>query len=102
MCIRDRYLVVRARNFGADVIAIPERHPEGYSNVKELGNVLYTDYVYPFEIASVILLVAIIAAIALTMRKRPETKYQNPAQQVAVKASDRLRVVAMQAEEKDS
>ncbi len=100
--VAEMYLVVRARNFGADVIAIPERHPEGYSNVRELGNVLYTDYVYPFEIASVILLVAIIAAIALTMRKRPETKYQNPAQQVAVKAKDRLRVVAMKAEEKDS
>ena len=98
--VAEMYLVVRARNFGADVIAIPERHPEGYSNVKELGNVLYTDYVYPFEIAAVILLVAIIAAIALTMRKRPETKYQNPAQQVAVKAKDRVRIVEMKAEEK--
>ena len=100
--VAEMYLVVRARNFGPGVIAIPERHPEGYSNVKELGNVLYTDYVYPFEIASVILLVAIIAAIALTMRKRPETKYQNPAQQVAVKAKDRVRIVEMKAEEKDS
>ena len=61
---------------------------------------LYTDYVYPFEIAAVILLVAIIAAIALTMRKRPETKYQNPAQQVVVKRADRVRLVKMQAEEK--
>jgi len=66
--------------------------------VREIGSVLYTDYVYPFEIASVILLVAIIAAIALTMRKRPETKSQDRAQQVAVKARDRVRVVEMKAE----
>jgi NADH-quinone oxidoreductase subunit J len=82
------------------VVAIPARHPEGYSNVRELGGVLYTDYVYPFEIAAVILLVAIIAAIALTMRKRPETKYQDPSQQVAVKPADRVRIVSMKAEEK--
>ncbi len=63
---------------------------------------LYTDYVYPFEIAAVILLVAIIAAIALTMRKRPETKSQNPAEQVAVKRSDRVRLVAMKAERKQT
>jgi NADH-quinone oxidoreductase subunit J len=98
--VAEMYLVVRARNFGADVIAIPQRHPESYSNVRELGSVLYTDYVYPFEIASVILLVAIIAAIALTMRKRPETKYQNPTQQVAVKRTERVRIVEMKAEKK--
>jgi len=97
----EMYLVVRARNFGETVIAIPARHPEGYSNVKALGGVLYTDYVYPFEIAAVILLVAIIAAIALTMRKRPETRYQNPVEQVAVKAKDRVRVIEMKAEEKN-
>ncbi|NIP19001.1 MAG: NADH-quinone oxidoreductase subunit J, partial [Xanthomonadales bacterium] len=71
-----------------------------YSNVRELGGVLYTDYVYPFEIAAVILLVAIIAAIALTMRKRPETKYQDPSQQVTVKRDERVRLVSMQAEKK--
>jgi NADH-quinone oxidoreductase subunit J len=96
----EMYLVVRARNFGEDIIAIPERHGADYSNVREIGAVLYTDYVYPFEIASVILLVAIIAAIALTMRKRPETRSQDPAQQVAVKREDRVRVVSMKAEEK--
>ena len=94
-------MVVGVKNFGSAVVAIPERHPEGYSNVRELGGVLYTDYVYPFEIASVILLVAIIAAIALTMRKRPETKSQNPARQVAVKSQDRVRIVKMKAEEKN-
>jgi NADH-quinone oxidoreductase subunit J len=95
-------MVVGVKNFGSEVVAIPARHPEGYSNVRELGGVLYTDYVYPFEIASVILLVAIIAAIALTMRKRPETRYQNPAQQIAVQPRDRVRVVKMKAEEKNS
>ena len=94
-------MVVGVKNFGSDVVAIPERHPEGYSNVRELGSVLYTDYVYPFEIASVILLVAIIAAIALTMRKRPETRSQNPARQIAVKSRDRVRIVKMKAEEKN-
>lgn len=92
--------VVGAKYFGSDVVAIPARHPEGYSNVRELGGVLYTDYVYPFEIAAVILLVAIIAAIALTMRKRPETKYQDPSQQVTVKRDERVRLVSMQAEKK--
>ena len=101
LIVIEMYMVVRARNFGADVMAIPERHPEGYSNVREIGSVLYTDYVYPFEIASVILLVAIIAAIALTMRKRPETKYQNPSEQVAVKSRDRVRIVEMKSEEKN-
>jgi len=96
----EMFMVVGARHFGSAVVAIPARHAEGYSNVRELGSVLYTDYVYPFEIASVILLVAIIAAIALTMRKRPETKYQNPSQQVVVKRADRVRLVSMKAEEK--
>ena len=96
----EMFAVVGVKYFGSDVVAIPERHGADYSNVRELGNVLYTDYVYPFEIASVILLVAIIAAIALTMRKRPGTKSQNVAQQVAVKSTDRVRVVKMMSEEK--
>ena len=81
-------------------MAIPARHPEGYSNTRELGSVLYTDYVYPFELAAVILLVAIIAAITLTMRKRPETRYQDPVDQIAVKSKDRIRVVSMKSEDK--
>jgi NADH-quinone oxidoreductase subunit J len=93
-------MVVGAKHFGSEVIAIPERHAADYSNVREIGSVLYTDYVYPFEIASVILLVAIIAAIALTMRKRPETKSQDPARQVAVKSAERVRIVKMKAEKK--
>ncbi|MDX1697469.1 MAG: NADH-quinone oxidoreductase subunit J [Thiohalobacterales bacterium] len=93
-------MVVGAKQFGSDVVAIPERHGADYSNVRELGSVLYTDYVFPFEVASVILLVAIIAAIALTMRRRPETKYQDVAKQVTVKRADRVRLVSMEAEEK--
>jgi len=69
--------------------------PADYSNTKELGRLLYTEYLYPFEIAAVILLVAIVAAIALTLRRRKTTKYQNPAQQVAVKRADRVRLVSM-------
>jgi NADH-quinone oxidoreductase subunit J len=72
----------------------------GYSNTKELGRVLYTDYVYPFELAAVLLLVAIVAAIALTMRRRKDTKFQDPARQVVVRRRDRVRLVSMPAEKK--
>ena len=71
-----------------------------YSNTEALGEILYTVYVYPFEIAAIILLVAIVAAIALTFRRRPTTKYQNPDKQISVKRNDRVRVVKMDAEEK--
>ena len=74
--------------------------PEGYSNTKALGAVLYTEHVYAFEIAAVILLLAIVAAITLTMRKRPGLKVQNIAAQVAVRAKDRVRIVKMDAEKK--
>ena len=65
------------------------------SNTKELGKVLYSDYIYPLEIAAVILLVAIIAAIALTLRERKDSKSQNPAEQVRVKRADRVTLVKM-------
>jgi NADH-quinone oxidoreductase subunit J len=91
-------LVVGARNFGLDKFAEPVRHGADYSNTRELGRVLYTDYMYPFEIAAVVLLVAIIAAIALTMRRRPGTRHQDPSRQVQVKKSDRLRIVEMESE----
>ena len=75
-------------------------YPEGYSNTKALGSVLYTEHVYAFEIAAVILLLAIVAAITLTMRKRPGLKIQNIASQVAVRAKDRIRIVKMDAEKR--
>jgi NADH-quinone oxidoreductase subunit J len=73
----------------------------GGSNTKALGSLVYTEYVYPFELAAVILLVAIIAAIALTHRKRRETKYQNPAEQIKVRARDRLRVLNIPSEKRE-
>ncbi len=97
----EMILVLRSKSFDAASMPEPARHAADYSNTRELGSVLYTDYVYPFEIASVILVVAIIAAIALTMRKRPGTKVQNPAEQVKVRREDRVRVVKMEAESKD-
>jgi len=72
----------------------------GGSNTKALGALVYTEYVYPFEIAAVILLVAIIAAIVLTHRKRRETKYQNPAEQVQARPRDRLRILNIPSEKK--
>jgi NADH-quinone oxidoreductase subunit J len=74
------------------------QHAANYSNVKELGRLVYTDYVYPFELAAVLLLVAIVAAIALTLRRRKDSKSQNVAQQVAVRREDRIRVMQMPAE----
>jgi NADH-quinone oxidoreductase subunit J len=74
--------------------------PPPGGNTKALGVLVYTDYVYPFEIAAVILLVAIVAAIALTHRRRKETKYQDPGEQVKVRRSERLRVLSMPAEKK--
>ena len=74
--------------------------PSGYSHIKVLGRLIYTDYVYPFEIAAVILLVAIVAAIALTLRGRKDSKYQNPGQQVSVKRADRIQLISMSAEPK--
>jgi NADH-quinone oxidoreductase subunit J len=66
-----------------------------YSNTRALGEVIYTDYVFPFEVAAVILLVAIVAASALTLRTRKETKYQDPAEQLSARPGDRLRIVKM-------
>jgi NADH-quinone oxidoreductase subunit J len=72
--------------------------PANYSNTRELGRVLYTDYAYAFEIAAVILLVAIIAAIALTLRRRKDRRHQDPSQQVKARREDRVRLVSMPAE----
>lgn len=71
-----------------------------YSNTKELGKLLYTQYLYPVEIAAVILLVAMIAAIALTLRQRKDSKAINPSQQIRVRAKDRLEVVKVTATQK--
>jgi NADH-quinone oxidoreductase subunit J len=76
----------------------PKPTPANYSNTKELGRVLYTDYALAFEIAAVILLVAIVAAIALTLRRRKDSRYQDPAQQVRARRGERVRLVSMPSE----
>jgi NADH-quinone oxidoreductase subunit J len=77
---------------------VPE--PADYSNTLALGEVIYTRYAYPFELAAVLLLVAIVAAIALTMRHRQGLKAQDVARQVAVRAADRVRIVKVEAEKR--
>ena len=94
LMVIEMWLVVSGRQFSS----MAEPTPESVSNTKQLGRLLYTDYVLSFELAAVILLVAIVAAIALTLRRRKDSKHIDPAEQVKVKASDRLRIVAMPVE----
>jgi NADH-quinone oxidoreductase subunit J len=86
--------VLAFRIWGAD----PKPLPPGYSNTKELGRVLYTQYAYAFEIAAVVLLVAIVSAIALTLRRRKDSRAQDPSQQVKARREERVRLVSMPAE----
>jgi len=81
--------------------AVPPEASASYSNTKALGMLIYTRYAYPLEIAGFILLVAIIAAIALTHRRRRQTKYQNPSRQIRVRREERLRIVHMPAEKRE-
>jgi len=83
---------------GSQPTASPGAPPPGFSNTKALGRVLYTQYAYAFEIAAVLLLVAIIAAIALTLRKRKDSRSQDPSEQVKARREDRVRLVSMQSE----
>ena len=101
LMVVEMIVVLGGRYFGMETLPAPSDPGAGYSNTKELGRILYTDYAYPFELAAVVLLVAIIAAIALTMRKRKDTKYQKPSEQIAVKRGDRVRLVSMPSEKKD-
>ncbi len=93
----EMVLIVGVRNFGADKVLAPPSHAADYSNTAELGHVLYTDYLLPFELASIVLLVAIVAAIALTLRDRKDSKSMDPAKQVLVRKEDRIRIVKMDA-----
>ncbi len=95
-------MVVASDNFSAEVFPSPVPQPADYSNTKELGAVLYTNYVYAFEIAAVILLVAMVAAIVLTMRRRKDVLRQRPEEQVSVRREDRVRLVSMPAEKGQS
>ena len=94
-------LVLVGGYLGGERTVAPPAAAAGYSNTKALGLQIYTDYAFPFEIAAMILLVAIIAAIALTHRRRRETKYQNPTKQVRVHRNDRLRVLNIPAEKRE-
>jgi NADH-quinone oxidoreductase subunit J len=81
---------------GPDVFPIPEPVPQGYSNTEAVGEWMYTQYLLPFEVAGIILLVAIVAAIALTLRRRSDALRQDPSRQVQVKREERIRLVSME------
>ena len=97
LMVGEMAVVLSGRYFGLANLP-PQNLPANYSNTKELARLLYTDYAYPFEIASVILLVAIIAAVMLTLRRRKDNKAMHSSDQIAVKAKDRMRLVKMAAE----
>lgn len=93
----EMILVLKSKPFQLTTPAAP---PPA-NNTEALGEVLYTDYVYSFELAAVILLVGIVAAIVLTLRRRPDARKQDVSQQVQVRRADRVRLVKMQAESKE-
>ncbi|GKS69705.1 NADH dehydrogenase subunit J [Nitrosomonas sp. PY1] len=94
-------IVLMGKYFGLDKMPVPAPHAADYSNTKELGRLIYTEYVYAFELAAVLLLIAMIAAIALTLRHREDKKIVDPAKQINVQKKDRLRIVSMPAEKKN-
>jgi NADH-quinone oxidoreductase subunit J len=95
LMVIEMALVLGGKYFHASEVV---SRPVGHSNTAELGRVLYTEYLLPFELASVVLLVAIVAAIVLTLRDRQDSKSMNPAEQVKVRKQDRVRIVSMAAE----
>ena len=97
----EMVMILGGPYFGLDAMPAPPAAAETYSNTRELGRVLYTDYVYAFELASLVLLVAMVAAVALTLRKREGLKYIQPSQQVSVTREGRVELVKMQAEKQD-
>ncbi len=94
----EMVMILGAKHFGSARVSPPVQHLQGYSNTAELGHQLYSVYLLPFELASVILLVAIVSAIALTLRDRKDSKFLDPAKQVVVKRIDRIRMVSMPAD----
>ncbi len=94
-------MVLMGKQFGTDEMPVPPARAGDYSNTKELGRLIYTEYVYAFELAAVLLLVAIVAAIALTLRQRTGIKGLDASKQVAVKREDRVRMVSMPSEKKE-
>jgi len=96
LMLAEMIAVLSVRSFGLE--AMPAPAAATGSNTKALGMVIYTDYVYPFELAAVILLVAMIAAIMLTLRGRKDSRRLNPSEQIAVRRKDRVRIVSMPVE----
>jgi len=95
----EMLMVLWARGrFGVEAFPIPQPNPADYSNTKELGELLYTNYLLPFEVAGVVLLVAIIAAVALTLRTRPGIRTQDVGQQVRTRRDESVRLVKMKPE----
>jgi NADH-quinone oxidoreductase subunit J len=101
LILLEMALVLIGGYIGPRAVSAPVAAAPGYSNTRALGLQIYTDYAYPFEIAAVVLLVAIVAAIALTHRRRRETKYQNPSDQVRIRRSERLRILNIPAEKRE-
>ncbi len=96
----EMVFLLTQRYFPSENFPAPAAKPADHSNTAELGKLLYSEYLFHFEVAALILMVAIVAAIALTMRRRTDTKYQRPGLQVQVRKEDRLRVVSMDTESK--
>ncbi|AQR65735.1 NADH:ubiquinone oxidoreductase subunit J [Aquaspirillum sp. LM1] len=96
--VAEMTLILVSPDVGLSNFKEPAALAADYSNVKDLGRQIYTTYLYPFELAAVLLLLAIVAAIALTMRKRKDNKWVDPAEQVKVRRNDRIRMVKMAAE----
>jgi NADH-quinone oxidoreductase subunit J len=101
LVLLEMALVLIGGYLGPRAVSAPVAAGAGYSNTRTLGLLIYTDYAYPFEIAAVVLLVAIVAAIALTHRRRRETKYQNPSDQVRIRREERLRILKVPAEKRE-
>ena len=101
LLVAEMVIVLGGHIAGFSDTPAPPSLPSGYSNTKELGRLIYTEYVYPFEIAAVILLVAIVSAIALTLRRRKQTKHIDPAKQIGVRSQDRVRIVSMPTEKRE-
>ena len=100
--IAEMTLVLGGNQFGLDVVAAPARHAADYSNITVLAMQLYTTYVYPFELAAVLLLIAIIAAITLVHRNEASRKKQSISEQVSVQAKDRVRLVSITSPKKEA
>ena len=98
LLVIEMALVLGGEYFGLTQMPEPPAAQANYSNTRELGRLLYTDYVYPFELASLLLLVAMVVAVTLTLRKRKGVRRVDPAVQVAVKRSERVELVSMAAE----